>query len=115
AVPRALEAAAGRGARVRGLVDDITGLPVGPVAGLLAPQLGNRRFLDQARHRHTDGLEVRVHDSRAGQLMHLKTVAVRGEYPCLIAGQANMTPNSFNGAWCETDLEIDDRRLVDVF
>jgi phosphatidylserine/phosphatidylglycerophosphate/cardiolipin synthase-like enzyme len=115
AVLRALEAAAGRGARVRILVDDIAGLPLGPVAGFLVHHLVNRRFLDEARHRHRRGLEVRVHDSRAGQLMHLKTVAVRGGYSCLIAGQANMTPNSFNGAWCETDLEIEDRRLVDVF
>jgi phosphatidylserine/phosphatidylglycerophosphate/cardiolipin synthase-like enzyme len=47
--------------------------------------------------------------------MHLKTVAVRGAHPCLIAGQANMTPNSFDGSWLETDLEIEDRRLVEIF
>ncbi|HEU5058230.1 MAG TPA: phospholipase D-like domain-containing protein [Kofleriaceae bacterium] len=115
AVLAALEAAARRGARVRILVDDIAGLPLGRLAGLLVQQLVNRRFLDEARHRHTPGLEVRVHASDAGQLMHLKTVAVRGAHPCLIAGQANMTPNSFDGSWCETDLEIADRRLVDVF
>jgi len=112
-VLRALEAVARRGARVRILVDDIAGLPLGPVAGFLVHQLVNRRFLDEARHRQ--GLEVRVHDSRAGQLMHLKTVAVRGAHPCIIAGQANMTPNSFDGAWCETDLEIEEPSLVDIF
>jgi phosphatidylserine/phosphatidylglycerophosphate/cardiolipin synthase-like enzyme len=115
AVLGALEAAARRGARVRILVDDIAGLPLGPLAGFLVHHLVNRRFLDEARHRRMPGLEVRVHDSRGGQLMHLKTVAVRGAHPCLIAGQANMTPNSFDGSWCETDLEIEDRRLVDVF
>ena len=115
AVLAALEAAARRGARVRVLVDDIAGLPLGRLAGLLVQQLVNRRFLDEARHRHTPGLEVRVHASDAGQLMHLKTVAVRGAHPCLIAGQANMTPNSFDGSWCETDLEIEDGRMVDVF
>lgn len=111
----ALVAAARRGARVRVLVDDIAGLPLGPLAGFLVHQLVNRRFLDEARQRQAPGLEVRVHASHGGQLMHLKTVAVRGAHACLIAGQANMTPNSFDGSWLETDLEIADRRLVDIF
>ena len=111
----ALEAAAARGARVRILVDDIAGLPLGPLAGFLVQQLVNRRFLDRAAGRRTPGLEIRVHGSAGGQLMHLKTVAVRGARPCMIAGQANMTPNSFDGSWLETDLEIEDGRLVDLF
>jgi len=115
AVLAALEAAAGRGARIRILVDDIAGLPLGPVAGFLVHHLVNRRFLDEARHRQRPGIEVRVHASQGGQLMHLKTIAVRGAHPCLIAGQANMTPNSFCGSWCETDLEIEDATMVDIF
>jgi hypothetical protein len=49
-------------------------------------------------------------------MMHLKTAAFvgpRGAY--LIGGQANYTPNSFSGAWLETDLVVHDRAATDAF
>ena len=46
--------------------------------------------------------------------MHLKTLVIRGAAPTVIAGQANVTPNSFSGAWCETDVEIHDRSVADT-
>lgn len=37
-------------------------------------------------------------------MLHLKTAARLGREPLLIGGQANFTPNSFSGAYLETDL-----------
>lgn len=111
---RRLVRAAGRGARVRVLVDDVAGLPLGAVTGALVRGLVNRRFLDEAAARPVPGVEVRVHRSGGGRMMHLKTLVVRGASPVVIGGQANVTPNSFSGAWCETDVEVADADVVET-
>lgn len=59
--------------------------------------------------------EVRVHHSTAGAMMHLKTAALLGPRPALVGGQANYTPNSFSGAWLETNLETSSGAMVRAF
>lgn len=104
----ALEMAARRGARVRVLIDSIHALPLPPLYSWLTCNLANHPVIQAATRLHAelpDRFELRVHDSRAGAMMHLKTLARLGARPLLLGGQANFTPNSFSGAWLETDLE----------
>ncbi len=111
-----LLAAARRGVRVRVLVDDTAALPLPTVTGFLVRQLVNRRVLERARQEAPPGFELRVHRSAGGPMMHLKTAAfVGGGEARLIGGQANYTPNSFNGAWWETDLEVEGEAVVADF
>lgn len=114
----ALERAAGRGARVRVLVDSIDALPLPPVSGWLTRNLVNHRAACEAARvqaRLPGAFEWRTHDSRGGAMMHLKTAARLGPKPRLIGGQANYTPNSFSGAWLETDLETGSADVVAAF
>ena len=101
-----LVAAAERGARVRVLVDDLVALPLPRLHGAVVRRLANRAVLDRARVASPPGLEVRVFHSGAGAMMHLKTLIARGREPVVIGGQCNATPNSFSGAWTETDVEL---------
>lgn len=101
-----LVAAAERGARVRVLVDDLVALPLPRLHGAVVRHLANRAVLDRARVASPPGLEVRVFHSGAGAMMHLKTLIARGREPVVIGGQCNATPNSFSGAWTETDVEV---------
>lgn len=104
----ALEMAARRGARVRVLIDSIHALPLPPLYAWLTCNLANHQVIQAAARLHAElpgRFELRVHDSRAGAMMHLKTIARLGARPLLLGGQANFTPNSFSGAWLETDLE----------
>lgn len=107
----ALEQAARRGARVRVLIDSIHALPLPPLYSWLTCSLVNHRVIQAATRLRAElpaHFELRVHDSRAGTMMHLKTIARLGPRPRLLGGQANFTPNSFSGAWLETDLETSD-------
>ena len=102
----ALAGAARRGASVKILIDSIAGLPLpGPLSFLLR-NLVNHKVTRPARRlcERLPGFELRVHDSSAGRLMHLKSCALIGENSVLIGGQANFTRNSFSGAWLETDV-----------
>lgn len=113
-----LEQAARRGARVRVLIDSIHALPLPPLYSWLTCSLVNHRVVQAAtrlRRELPDRFELRVHDSRAGQMMHLKTIARLGPRPRLLGGQANFTPNSFSGAWLETDLETSDPAVLAGF
>lgn len=113
----ALAAAARRGAQVRVLVDSVAALPLPPLVGALTRGLVNHAVLARAREHcaRLERFELRVHDSRHGTMMHLKTAARRGRAPLLIGGQANFTPNSFNGAWLETNLETRAVPVIDAF
>jgi phosphatidylserine/phosphatidylglycerophosphate/cardiolipin synthase-like enzyme len=114
----ALEAAARRGARVRVLIDSIHALPLPPVYSWLTCNLANHQVIQAAIRLQTerpDHFQLRVHDSRAGTMMHLKTLARLGRSPLLLGGQANFTPNSFSGAWLETDLETRDPDVIAGF
>lgn len=106
-VLNALFAAAGRGVSVQVLIDDCAGLPLGPVAGWLVRNLVNLRCTARARARAAPGFELRVHRSADGRMMHLKTAAFLGRRRVLIGGQANYTPNSFTGAWLETNVLVE--------
>ena len=107
-----LVAAAGRGAHVRVLVDDLVALPLPRLHAAVVRGLANRAVLDAARTTHVPGLELRVFHSAAGAMMHLKTLIRRGPDPVVIGGQCNATPNSFNGAWTETDVEVTSPAVV---
>lgn len=103
AISRAVE----RGARARVLIDSIHALPLPHVYSWVTRSLVNHEVRVRAMElaaRFTDRFELRVHDSRGGAMMHLKTAARVGRDPLLIGGQANFTPNSFSGAYLETDL-----------
>ncbi len=111
-----LAGAARRGADVQILVDDLAALPVGRVPSWFIRSLANARVTERARTLAGPGFELRVHPSAGGRMMHLKTAAFLGRTRrFLIGGQANYTPNSFNGAWLETGLVIEDDAAVEAF
>jgi phosphatidylserine/phosphatidylglycerophosphate/cardiolipin synthase-like enzyme len=110
-----LFAAARRGVSVRVLVDDIGALPLPLLVSIFVRQLINRRVLEVARQRAPAGFALRIHRSRGRAMMHLKTAAFVGQEAVLIGGQANFTPNSFNGAWWETDVEAESPELAADF
>jgi phosphatidylserine/phosphatidylglycerophosphate/cardiolipin synthase-like enzyme len=112
----AFAAAAERGADVALLVDDLVGLPLGPVPSWVVQKLANLRVIERARAIAGPRFELRIHSSAPGPMMHLKTAAFIGRHDSyLVGGQANYTPNSFSGAWLETGLVIRDRAATDAF
>lgn len=113
-----LEQAARRGARVRVLIDSVWALPLPGLAAWLTRSLVNHQVTVRACELAAElpgSFELRVHDSRDGRMMHLKTAARLGASPALIGGQANFTPNSFSGAWLETDVETTSDEIVQAF
>lgn len=113
-----LERAAERGARVRVLIDSIEALPLPPLASWLTCCLVNHAVQCRAlamAERLPQRFELRVHRSHGGAMMHLKTAARLGLDPLLLGGQANFTPNSFSGAWLETDLETRSGAVLAAF
>lgn len=113
----ALGRAAARGARVRVLVDSVDALPLPRAHGWLTRSLVNHDATRRAGAlaARYPRFELRVHDSRGGAMMHLKTLARTGRAPALVGGHANLTPNSFSGAWLETDVETRAPAVVDAF
>ena len=111
----AFVAASERGADVQILVDDLAALPVGRLPSWFIRAHANTRVTERARMIVRPGFELRVHPSGAGRMMHLKTAAFLGKRRYLIGGQANYTPNSFNGAWLETAVVIEGDAVVDAF
>jgi phosphatidylserine/phosphatidylglycerophosphate/cardiolipin synthase-like enzyme len=112
----AFAAASEQGADVALLIDDLVSLPLDPVQAWFVQKLANLRVIERARALAGPRFSLRIHPSAHGQMMHLKTAAFvgpRGAY--LIGGQANYTPNSFSGAWLETDLVVHDRAATDAF
>lgn len=112
----AFAAASERGADVALLIDDLVSLPLDPVQAWVVQKLANLRVIERARALAGPRFALRIHPSAHGRMMHLKTAAFvgpRGAY--LIGGQANYTPNSFSGAWLETDLVVHDRAATDAF
>jgi phosphatidylserine/phosphatidylglycerophosphate/cardiolipin synthase-like enzyme len=104
----ALDRAAARGVRVRVLIDSLHALPLPPLAAWLTRNLVNHHAVTRGAALHTrwgDRFQLRIHNSSAGAMMHLKTLARLGPNGCAVLGQANCTPNSFSGAWLETDIE----------
>lgn len=113
-----IEAAVWRGVNVRILIDSLHALLLPPVSAWLTQNLVNHQVLQRARRllaSHPAQFDLRVHHSHAGAMMHLKTVARLGLRPCLIGGQANFTPNSFSGAYLETDIETQSPAVVSAF
>ena len=101
-----LARAAERGAVVKVLIDNIAGLPLPAHLRVLIKNLVNHEVIAAARRWCSDEprFELRVHDSTAGPVMHLKSCALFGKGSVLVGGQANLTRNSFSGAWLETDV-----------
>jgi phosphatidylserine/phosphatidylglycerophosphate/cardiolipin synthase-like enzyme len=111
----AFHAAALRGVRVRILIDDLHALALGKVGGWFVRQLANQRVVARARRTLASGLEMRVHSSKHGRMMHLKCAGFASQVPYLIGGQANYTPNSFSGAWLETVVRVEGREVHEAF
>lgn len=108
-------AAARRGVWVRIVVDDLAALAVDRVSSWAIRALANFRATERARHVALPTFELRVHRSANERMMHLKTCAFLGARRFVIGGQANYTPNSFNGAWHETDVVIEGSAVVDAY
>lgn len=112
----AFAAASERGADVAILIDDLVTLPLDPVQAWVVQKLANLRVIERARALAGPRFALRIHPSARGPMMHLKTAAFVGPRGAhLIGGQANYTPNSFSGAWLETDLVVHDRAATDAF
>ena len=103
------------GVRARVLIDDCAGLPLPRILRWAVTTFVNLRGVAQARKARGGRFEMRIHRSGGRGLMHLKTCAFLGDTRHLIGGQANFTPNSFSGAWIETDLRVVDGDAVDAF
>ena len=112
---RAFASAAKRRVSVRILIDDCAGLPLKPLLSLLLRTFVSLRCRAYGRRREPEHLEVRVHRSLQQPMMHLKTAAFLGKERLLIGGQANYTPNSFSGAWLETNLLVEESAAVGAF
>lgn len=113
-----IEQALLRGVKVRVLWDSLFALPLPAIPAWLTRNLVNHSVLVDARKLHLrfpDRFRVRIHHSHQGQMMHLKTIAKLGSHPRLIGGQANFTPNSFSGAYLETDIETQAQPVVSAF
>lgn len=116
-----LWAATERGARVRVLIDSLQGLFLPRPLAWLIENLCNERVRARAMQlgsleaERAERFEIRIHSSDLGPVMHLKTAARIGSRPALLGGQANLTPNSFNGAWLETDVYSESPELVAQF
>lgn len=113
-----IEQALLRGVSVRVLWDSLYALPLPPIPAWLTRNLVNHLVLVDAKDlqlRFGDRFQVRIHHSHKGQMMHLKTIAKLGTQPRLIGGQANFTPNSFSGAYLETDIETQSAHVVAAF
>lgn len=114
----AIAAAVRRGVRVRILIDSLSALLLPPLSAWLTQNLVNHQVMQRARRlqaEHPQEFSLRIHHSHAGAMMHLKTVARLSPRPLLIGGQANFTPNSFSGAYLETDLEITSPTVISAF
>ncbi|MCS6901893.1 MAG: phospholipase D-like domain-containing protein [Myxococcales bacterium] len=117
-VLEALGDAAQRGVKVRVLIDSIDALPLPEPFGWLTRSLVNHRVLcraEQLQQMHSMRFQLRIHESTGGVMMHLKTAARTGHRPLLLGGQANFTPNSFSGAWLETDVLTGEPSVVEAF
>jgi hypothetical protein len=100
------------------LIDSIHALPLPAPLGWLTRNLVNHRVLQRAeeiQRRHPARFQLRIHRSTEGAMMHLKTAARLGARPLLLGGQANYTPNSFSGAWLETDVLTGEPSVIDAF
>lgn len=94
------------GAKVRILIDNCHALSLPPALRIFLRSTVNLYCIHACRK--TRAVELRVFKSKPAEMMHLKAVAFTGKAPCLIAGQANFTPNSFSGAWLETSVRTED-------
>ena len=113
-----VESALLRGCTVRVLIDSLHALPLPPLPSWLTCNLVNHSVVCEARRLQTlfpARFELRIHDSKHGAMMHLKTVVRLGPQSLLIGGQANFTPNSFSGAYLETDLETRSSSVIAAF
>lgn len=113
-----VESALKRGVHIHVLIDSLHALPLPPVFRFLTTKLVNFEVVDRAlrlQTRYPETFAFRIHHSVRGAMMHLKTAARLGREPLLLGGQANYTPNSFGGAYLETDLETQNTEVVGAF
>lgn len=104
---------AGKNARVRVLIDNCHALSLPWLLHFFLRNTVNLLCVHGCRQ--TTSVELRIFESTHTEMMHLKAVAFSGRAPCLIAGQANFTPNSFSGAWLETSVHTKAPHLIRQF
>ena len=100
---------------IRLLIDDCAGLPLPRPMSAVVTTFVNLRCTAMARASQRPQIEVRQWSSRGREMMHLKSAIFLGAQRTFIGGQANYTPNSFSGAWLETDLDIESEEVVQAF
>jgi phosphatidylserine/phosphatidylglycerophosphate/cardiolipin synthase-like enzyme len=98
---------------VRILIDNCHALPLHPLLSFLLRNTVNLLCIHFCRK--TTSLELRQYLSKPTDMMHLKAIAFWGDRSKLISGQANFTPNSFSGAWLETDIYTEEKKIVNQF
>ncbi|MBL8018633.1 MAG: hypothetical protein JNM27_03125 [Leptospirales bacterium] len=101
-----------RNVRVRILIDSCNALALPNVLHYLLKNTVNILCIHFCRK--FPQLELRIFPSVRREMMHMKAISF-SEGPCLIAGQANFTPNSFSGAWLETSVRLSQSRIVKQF
>ncbi|MCE9597094.1 MAG: hypothetical protein K8S54_03925, partial [Spirochaetia bacterium] len=98
--------------RVRILIDNCHALSLPRLLHFILRNTVNLACVHRCRS--APRVELRVFPSRHLEMMHLKAIALSAK-PCLIAGQANFTPNSFSGAWLETNVLVRNPFVVRQF
>jgi phosphatidylserine/phosphatidylglycerophosphate/cardiolipin synthase-like enzyme len=108
--------AARRGVRVQILIDTCTALPLKPLYAWIVRTFANLRVLRRAVDVDVDAFDLRVHASGARDMMHVKTALFAAEgRQVLVGGHANYTPNSFDGAWLETNVMVEHPEAAAIF
>ncbi|MCB1155939.1 MAG: hypothetical protein KDK45_00440 [Leptospiraceae bacterium] len=99
--------------RLRILVDNCHALALKPFLRFLLRNTVNLSCIHTCRK--NENVELRLFPSRPTEMMHCKAIAFLGKKASLIAGQANYTPNSFSGAWLETNVYTEDKKILNQF
>lgn len=98
--------------RVRILIDSCNALALPRVLHFFLKNTVNILCIHFCRK--SPQLELRIFPSERREMMHMKAISF-SDGPCLIAGQANFTPNSFSGAWLETSVLLSQLRISKQF
>ncbi|MCB1177844.1 MAG: hypothetical protein KDK36_09720, partial [Leptospiraceae bacterium] len=94
------------------LVDSCKALPLSPILKFILINTVNLTCMERCRK---NKINLKVFPSNSSRMMHLKSILFVGKKSFLISGQANFTPNSFNGAWLETNIYTEDLKIIKQF
>ncbi len=97
--------------RVKIMVDSCEALSLKKFLKIILTQTVNLVCIHNCRK--VDSIELKIFPSSLKEMMHCKFILFIGKNSCLIAGQANFTPNSFSGAWMETNIWTSEKKVID--